>query len=268
MNQNRREFVRLTGVFAVMASAGLISAKEAFAQQQAWNKAAFEAKSLDEAVKALGGPAATQSADISITAPDIAENGAVVPVAVTSKIPNTQNIYILVEKNPNSLQQDSRYRPEPKPTSRPASRWARPRTCMRSSKPTTSSTSPPRKSKSRSAVAAAEQQFSHTGANMADPMRIRATEQPDGVDVRVLMSHEMETGQRRDSAGKIVPAHYISNVTVSHNGKPVLSAEWGPAVAKNPYLQFKFKGGKKGDKLTVTWVDNKGDTRTDEATIS
>lgn len=103
---------------------------------------------------------------------------------------------------------------------------------------------------------------------MADPMRIRATEQPDGVDVRVLMSHEMETGQRRDSAGKVVPAHYISNVTVSHNGKPVLNAEWGPAVAKNPYLQFKFKGGKKGDKLTVTWVDNKGDTRTDEAIIS
>jgi sulfur-oxidizing protein SoxZ len=88
---------------------------------------------------------------------------------------------------------------------------------------------------------------------MPDPMRIRATEQPDGVDVRVLMSHEMETGQRRDAAGKVVPAHFISNV---------------PAVAKNPYLQFKFKGGKKGEKISVTWVDNKGETRTDEATIA
>jgi sulfur-oxidizing protein SoxZ len=77
---------------------------------------------------------------------------------------------------------------------------------------------------------------------MPDPMRIRATEQPDGVDVRVLMSHEMEGGQRRDSAGNLVPAHF-------------------------PYLQFKFKGGKKGDKLSVTWVDNKGETRTDEITI-
>ena len=103
MTQHRREFIRLTGVLAVMASAGLISTREAFAQQQAWNKAAFEAKSLDEAVKALGGPPATQSTDISITAPDIAENGAVVPVAVASKIPNTQNVYILVEKNPNTL---------------------------------------------------------------------------------------------------------------------------------------------------------------------
>jgi sulfur-oxidizing protein SoxZ len=103
---------------------------------------------------------------------------------------------------------------------------------------------------------------------MPDPMRIRATAQGDEVDVRVLMSHEMETGQRKDSSGKLVPAHFISNVTVTHAGKTVLAAEWGPAVSKNPYLQFKFKGGKKGDEITVTWVDNKGETRTDKATIA
>ncbi len=103
MTQNRRAFVKLSGVFAVMAAAGLLSADEAFAQQQAWNKAAFESKNLDETVKALGGATAVPSGDITITAPDIAENGAVVPVNVTSKIPNTQNVYILVEKNPNSL---------------------------------------------------------------------------------------------------------------------------------------------------------------------
>lgn len=103
---------------------------------------------------------------------------------------------------------------------------------------------------------------------MPDPMRIRATAQGDEVDVRVLMSHEMETGQRKDSSGKLVPAHFISNVTVTHAGKAVLSAEWGPAVSKNPYLQFRFKGGKKGDEIIVTWVDNKGETRTDKATIN
>lgn len=103
---------------------------------------------------------------------------------------------------------------------------------------------------------------------MPDPMRIRATAGADGVEVRVLMSHEMETGQRRDSSGQIVPAHFISNVTVQHAGKTVLAAEWGPAVSKNPYLQFKFQGGKKGDELTVTWVDNKGETRTDKAVIN
>lgn len=103
MKQSRREFVKLNGAFVLMTAAGLINANEALAQQQAWNKAAFDAKSLDETVKALGGPSVAQSADISITAPDIAENGAVVPVSVSSKIPNTQNVYILVEKNPNSL---------------------------------------------------------------------------------------------------------------------------------------------------------------------
>ena len=103
---------------------------------------------------------------------------------------------------------------------------------------------------------------------MPDPMRIRATAQGDEVDVRVLMSHEMETGQRKDSSGKLVPAHFIATVTVVHAGKTVLAAEWGPAVSKNPYLQFKFKGGKKGEEVTVTWVDNKGETRTDKATIA
>ena len=103
---------------------------------------------------------------------------------------------------------------------------------------------------------------------MPDPMRIRATAQGDVVDVRVLMSHEMEGGQRRDSAGNLVPAHFIQTVTVTHGGKTVLSADWGPAVSKNPYLQFKFTGGKKGDELVVTWFDNKGETRTDKAVIS
>jgi sulfur-oxidizing protein SoxZ len=103
---------------------------------------------------------------------------------------------------------------------------------------------------------------------MPDPMRIRATAQGDAVDVRVLMSHEMETGQRRDSAGNLVPAHFISNVTVTHAGKTVLTAEWGPAVSKNPYLQFRFSGAKKGDELSVTWLDNKGETRTDKAVIN
>ena len=103
---------------------------------------------------------------------------------------------------------------------------------------------------------------------MPDPMRIRATAQPDGVEVRVLMSHEMETGQRRDGSGNLVPAHFIQTVTVTHAGKTVLSAEWGPAVAKNPYMQFKFQGGKKGDEVTVTWVDNKGETRTDKTTVN
>jgi sulfur-oxidizing protein SoxZ len=103
---------------------------------------------------------------------------------------------------------------------------------------------------------------------MADPMRIRAQVQGDKAVVRVLMSHEMETGQRKDSAGKVIPAWHITNVSATHNARPVLSAEWGPAVAKNPFLQFNIKGAKVGDKVAITWKDNRGDTRTDEATIT
>jgi sulfur-oxidizing protein SoxZ len=103
---------------------------------------------------------------------------------------------------------------------------------------------------------------------MADPMKIRAAMSGDKVEVKVLMSHEMETGQRKDSKGASIPAHFIQQVTATHNGKVVLSAQWGPAVSKNPFLSFKFAGGKPGEKVSVTWTDNKGEKRTDEATIS
>ncbi|MCF8209474.1 MAG: thiosulfate oxidation carrier complex protein SoxZ [Rhodoferax sp.] len=102
---------------------------------------------------------------------------------------------------------------------------------------------------------------------MADPMRIRAQMSGANATVRVLMSHEMETGQRKDGAGKLIPAWHINEVTAAHNGKPVLSAEWGTGVAKNPFLQFNLKGAKAGDKVSVTWKDNRGETRTDEATV-
>jgi len=103
---------------------------------------------------------------------------------------------------------------------------------------------------------------------MADPMRIRAQVAGDKATVRVLMSHEMESGQRKDASGAVVPAWFIQDVTATHNGKVVMTAEWGPAVSKNPFLQFAIKGAKAGDKIGIVWKDNKGDSRTDEATAS
>jgi sulfur-oxidizing protein SoxZ len=103
---------------------------------------------------------------------------------------------------------------------------------------------------------------------MADPMRIRAQASGDKATVRVLMSHEMESGQRKDASGKLVPAWHIQDISASLNGKTVMTAEWGPAVSKNPFLQFAIKGAKAGDKVAVTWKDSKGESRTDEATVS
>ena len=103
---------------------------------------------------------------------------------------------------------------------------------------------------------------------MADPMRIRAQAAGDKATVRVLMAHEMETGLRKDAAGKIIPAWFIQEVSAQLNGKTVMTAQWGPSVAKNPFLQFNVKGAKAGDKISIAWTDNKGDKRTDEATVS
>jgi sulfur-oxidizing protein SoxZ len=104
---------------------------------------------------------------------------------------------------------------------------------------------------------------------MAEPMRIRATMSGDVADVKVLMNHPMETGLRKDSkTGKLIPAHYITDVTASVNGTKVLDAGLSGGISKNPYLGFKVKGPKAGDKVVVTWADNMGDKNSAEATIS
>ena len=104
---------------------------------------------------------------------------------------------------------------------------------------------------------------------MAEPMRIRATMAGDVTDVKVLMNHPMETGLRKDAkTGQLVPAHFITEVSATINGAPVLAAEMSSGVSKNPYLGFKVKGPKAGDKVVVNWVDNKGDKNTAEATIA
>lgn len=103
---------------------------------------------------------------------------------------------------------------------------------------------------------------------MAEPMRLRATLKDGMVNVKVLMSHDMENGLRKDTAGKLIPAHYITQVTVSCAGKVVLSAQWGPSVSRNPFLEFNFRGGQKGDKVQISWIDNRGDKRSDEVAVN
>jgi sulfur-oxidizing protein SoxZ len=103
---------------------------------------------------------------------------------------------------------------------------------------------------------------------MAKGIKIRATAKSAGTTVKALMSHPMETGNRKDKkTGKKIPAHFIQEVKCEHNGNTVLTALWGPAVSKNPYLSFKFSGGKKGDTLKISWVDNKGQSDSAETKI-
>jgi sulfur-oxidizing protein SoxZ len=101
-------------------------------------------------------------------------------------------------------------------------------------------------------------------------MKIRAWAGDDGKTiVKAIIFHPMETGLRKDkSTGQKIPAHYITELNVEHNGKNILTCLWGPGVSKNPFLSFRFKNAKAGDKLKFSWVDNKGESDSKEATVS
>jgi sulfur-oxidizing protein SoxZ len=104
---------------------------------------------------------------------------------------------------------------------------------------------------------------------MAEPMKIRATVSGDTADIKVLMNHPMETGQRKDAkTGQLVPAHFIQEVLVTLNGKTVMNADFGVGISKNPYLALKVKGAKVGDKVEISWTDNTGDKNAASADIA
>jgi sulfur-oxidizing protein SoxZ len=97
---------------------------------------------------------------------------------------------------------------------------------------------------------------------MAGPMKMRATLSGGYTDVRVLMTHPMTTAQ----SGQ--PLHFIQNITVRQNGKPVVEAEISQAVSRNPVFSFRLKGGAKGDKIEVSWLDNKGENNKIEGAVA
>ncbi len=103
---------------------------------------------------------------------------------------------------------------------------------------------------------------------MASGIKIRAKVKGGETQVKSLMTHDMETGTRRDSeSGDLIPAHFIKEVVCEHNGNVVLRCNWGTAVSKNPYLSFSFDGGAPGDMIKISWVDNLGETDSKEAAI-
>jgi len=99
-------------------------------------------------------------------------------------------------------------------------------------------------------------------------MKMRATLLGGVTDVRVLMSHPMETGQRKGPDGQLVPLHFIQNVTVKVNGKTVVEGQISQAISRNPVFSFRIKGGAKGDKIEVSWLDNKGETNKTETAVA
>lgn len=102
---------------------------------------------------------------------------------------------------------------------------------------------------------------------MAASIKIRAKSSGGTTSVKTLINHPMETGQRKNKKGEKIPEHFIQELMAEHNGNTVMTAQWGTGVSKNPYMSFKFAGGNKGDKITISWVDNKGQSDSREVTI-
>lgn len=102
---------------------------------------------------------------------------------------------------------------------------------------------------------------------MGEQIKIRAQNQGETTDIRILMQHPMETGQRKDDKGQAFPAQFIRTFTVSLNGKGIIDGQLNTSISKNPLFTFRARGIKSGDKLAVAWTDNTGDQRQDEITI-
>jgi sulfur-oxidizing protein SoxZ len=99
-------------------------------------------------------------------------------------------------------------------------------------------------------------------------MKMRAKLVGDTTEVKVIISHPMETGRKKDDFGVLIPAHFIQLVTAALNEKPVLEMQWGTGISKNPYLTFYLKDAKVGDTISLTWHDNLGETATQEIKVT
>ena len=202
---------------------------------------------MDETLKALGGSTPAPSKDIVFfSTPDIAENGAVVPIGITSSIPKTESIAILIEKNPNmlaavfdipaghrSVAVDARQ--DGPDVERLRAREGR-RQVLRGDEGNQGHARRLRRLTPRRA----------RGAAMADPMKIRANLVGDSTEVKVLMNHEMETGQRKDAQGKTIPAWFIQNVTATHERQDGARGAVGTGGGEEPVPVVQVQGRRQG----------------------
>lgn len=103
---------------------------------------------------------------------------------------------------------------------------------------------------------------------MSKSIKIRAKMSGDETTVKCLITHPMDTGLVKDKkTGKLIPAHFINEVIAESGGKTIMTSNWSGGISKNPYLSFSFKGGNKGDDVTITWKDNQGQSDSDSAKI-
>lgn len=255
----------------LLSGLGALSFRLTYAEDvSAFRRTAFDAKTLPQMLKALGLPTPQPSKEVTLTAPELFEDGTVVPISFGCALPGVQRLLVGVERNPTLLTAIF----EPGEAIDPVIGL---RLKMQETSPVivlavmkdgrVLMTSKEVKITLGGCGGAAEP----VPASKTEPTLIRAqpgTASSNGaLIVRALMKHEMESGQRKDPAGKLLPAWHIQEVLARLNGQPVLQAQWGTAVSRNPFLQFGLRGAKSGDKLAIAWADNRGGTRSDEVAV-
>lgn len=240
-----------------LAAALVLPSRAMAAMVAAWNKPAFDAIKLEEAQSLLQMNALLPSKDIDLVAPDRAENGAIVQIEVTSRIPNTEAIYVLVEHNPTALLGHYEFK-----------NGAQPFFITRIKMAETSDVKIIAKVGDKFYSASKKVEVLENGCGgggsanekFETSMKLRAKLVGDVTEVKAIIIHPMHTGRGKDDFGQLIPAHFIQTATIALNEKPVLDMQLGTGISKNPYLTFRVNGAKVGDKVNVNWADNMGKT--------
>lgn len=263
-------------VQSLVWSLSVVATTSAFA---AWPTQAYQATKMDAALQSLfPGSSLEESKAIVIKAPEIAENGAVVPVSVKSNLPGAEVMALFVSHNPYPLaanfkltaanQHDVSTRLKFRESTDiiavvkvGAKLYAASKNvkvtiggCGGGSDTTTPGMSAGAESTQLTATAAEKP------TKVDASMKVRSSMEGQNAQIKLLIEHPMETGLRKSPSGQIIPAHFIQQIVGYHNGKAIMAADWGIAIAKNPYLSFSLPNAKKGDKVVIEWIDNKNMT--------
>lgn len=248
---------------------GLLPAAASRAQDVAsFHRAAFDARTLPELLQALKLAAPQPSPEVVLQGPELHEDGAVVPLNLSCSAPGVRQLLLCIDRNPSLLA--ALFEP---------GAAVEPRFSTRVKMQQTSTVRALAVLQDGRVLQAAREVKITLGGCLGaadivgaertvQPTLIRVQAAPGGALVRALMKHEMESGQRKDEAGRPIPAWHIQEVVARLNGQPVLQAQWGTSVSKNPFLQFNLKGAKPGDTVALAWADNRGGRRSDEVTFA
>ncbi len=261
----RRQFITKLGIATslLMLPLSLLAA--------AWNKAAFDAEKLHDAESKLAINDEIPSNNISITAPDRAENGAIVQVEIAANIANVEAMAIFVEKNPTPLIANVMLG-----RNKENNTVAQARLVTRIKMAETSDIKVIVKANGKYYTASKSVQVLENGCGgggsanekFESSIKLRAKQKDNLTEIKAIIIHPMHTGRATDDLSNIIPAHFIQVADLMVNDQAVLQMQWGTGIAKNPYLTCFVDNAKVGDKVSLIWHDNLGNTGSGEILVT